>query len=77
MSIDLSPDRVLKGVPQRSLGSCRLDLASGVLTNQVDGPLDISTAELANLHRALALDFGPDLSGLRVYVGRKAGPLGR
>ena len=63
--------------PQRAVGSSRLDLTLGVLTSRVDDRLDLSTAELADLCRALELDFGPDLSGLRVYVRRKASHHGR
>jgi hypothetical protein len=36
--------------------------------------LDISEAQLADLRRALEFDFGPDLSGIRVYIGPKSGP---
>jgi hypothetical protein len=75
MSIGLTSDRVLDELsPRRAIGSSRLDLTLGVQANPLDDPLGLSNAELADLRRALELDFGPDLSSLRVYVGRKAGP---
>ena len=77
MSFGLTSDRIPKGFTlQRSLGSSCLDLTLVVLTNRVDEPPDLSTTELADLRRALELDFGPDLSGLGVYVGHKASPPG-
>jgi hypothetical protein len=74
MSVGITSERILKGfTPQRSLGSSCSDLTLVVLTNPVNEPSDLSATELADLRSALELDFGPDLSGLGVYVGRKAG----
>ena len=69
MSIDLASDRVLNRLsPQRAVGNSRLDLTLVVPLNR-DDPSDLSTAQLAALRSALEFDFGPDLSGIRVYVG--------
>jgi hypothetical protein len=77
MSIRLTSNRLLNGLgPQRTVGNSRSDLTLVGPMNRVDDSPDLSAAQLAALRLALEFDFGPDLSGIRVYVGSKAGPTG-
>ena len=73
MSIGPTSDRLLSGLSRRgAVGSFGYDLAPGVPANRVDDPLSLCDAQLASLRRALEVDLGPELSGVRVYIGPKA-----
>ena len=70
MSIGITSDRLLNGSSRQSVGgSFWFDPTPGVPANCGDDALDLSDAQLAKLRRALEFDFGPDLSGIRVYIG--------
>ncbi|MBV8214680.1 MAG: hypothetical protein JOZ08_15845 [Verrucomicrobia bacterium] len=75
MSIGVTSDRLLSEFSRQSvLDSFCFDLASSVPANAADNPLSLPDAELAGLRRALEADLGPELSGIRVYIGPKACP---
>jgi hypothetical protein len=70
MSISITFDRLLNRSSRQNVGgSFWFDLTAGVPANCGDDPVSLSDAQLANLRRALEFDFGPDLSGIRVYIG--------
>jgi hypothetical protein len=74
MSIGVTSDRVLSRFSRQGvLQSFCFDLASSCPANGVDDPLSLPDAQLAALRRALEVDLGPELSGIRVYIGPKAG----
>ncbi|PWT83633.1 MAG: hypothetical protein C5B58_06200 [Acidobacteria bacterium] len=70
MSIGLASDRLLNGLTHQSaLGTFHFDSTPGAPAIGVDDFPSLPDAQLASLRRALELDFGPDLSGIRVYIG--------
>jgi len=72
MSIGPTSDRLLSGLSRRgAVGSFGYDLAPGVPANRVDDPLSLCDAQLASLRRALEVDLGPELSGVRVDSDEK------
>jgi hypothetical protein len=77
MSIGLASDRLLNGLTRQSaLQTFRFTSTPAAPANGLDECLSLPDAQLASLRRALECDFGPDLSGIRVYLGPKAGPAG-
>lgn len=74
MSIRPTSDRILNGLSrQAAAGSFCFYPTADVSANCTDGPVSLPDAQLASLRRALELELGPDLSGIRVYIGSKAG----
>jgi hypothetical protein len=74
MSIGVTTDRLLSRFSRQGvLESFCFDLASSFPANDVDDRLSLPDAQLAALRRALEVDLGPELSGIRVYIGPKAG----
>jgi len=77
VSIRLASDRLLNGLTHQSaLGTFRFDSTPGAPAIGVDDSRSLPDAQLVSLRRALEFEFGPDLSGIRVYIGPKAGPAG-
>ena len=77
MSIGLSSDSLLNGLTRQSApGTFRSNSTPGAPANDLDDCRSLPDAQLASLRRALESDFGPDLSGIQVYLGPKAGSAG-
>jgi hypothetical protein len=74
MSIGITSDRLLNGLSRHGvIGSFCYDPAAGISANSPDDSPDLSERQLASLRRALEFDLGPDLAGIRVYIGAKGG----
>ena len=70
MSIGLTSDRLPNGSGGQGVAGCFcLAPMPDIPANRVDDPLSLPDAQVASLRRALELEFGPDLSGIRVYIG--------
>ena len=77
MSIGFTSDRLLNGLTrQNALGTFRFNSTPRAPAKGLDDCLSLPDPQRASLRRALECDFGPDLSGIRVYLGPKAGPTG-
>jgi hypothetical protein len=70
MSFSITFDRLLNRSSRQSVGgSFWFDPTAGVSAHGIHDPSSLSEAQLADLRRALEFYFGPDLSGIRVYIG--------